>query len=112
MVETGRTRVRRFTTEREVSADVTLHEEHAEVMRHAVADPAYVGDVDWEDRTIEVVETAEQALVNKTARVVEEILLKKVGSERVETVHEKLRRQQTEIQQIDARGRPIQPPTV
>jgi len=110
MVETGRTRVRRFTTEREVSADVTLHEEHAEVMRRAITDPAYVGDVDWEDRTIEVVETAEQALVSKTARVVEEISLKKVGSERVETVHEKLRRQQTEIQQIDASGRPIQPP--
>ena len=110
MVETGRTRVRRFTTEREVSADVTLHEEHAEVLRRAVTDPAYVGDVDWEDRTIEVVETAEQALVSKTARVVEEISLKKVGSERVETVHEKLRRQQTEIQQIDASGRPIQPP--
>ena len=103
MVETGRTRVRRFTTEREVSADVTLHEEHAEVMRRAITDPAYVGDVDWEDRTIEVVETAEQALVSKTARVVEEISLKKVGSERVETVHEKLRRQQTEIQQIDRR---------
>jgi hypothetical protein len=34
---------------------------------------------------------------------VEEISLKKVGSERVETVHEKLRRQQTEIQQIDRR---------
>ena len=77
MVETGRTRVRRFTTEREVSADVTLHEEHAEVMRRAITDPAYVGDVDWEDRTIEVVETAEQALVNKTTRVVEEISLRK-----------------------------------
>ena len=109
MVEMGRTRVRRFTTEREVSADVTLHEEHAEVLRRAVVDPAYVGDVDWEDRTIEVVETAEQALVTKTARVVEEVLLKKVGSEHVETVHEKLRRQQAEIRQVDVGGRPIQP---
>ena len=104
MVETGRTRVRRFTTEREVSVDVTLHEEHAEVLRRAVTDPAYVGDVDWEDRTIEVVETAEQALVSKTARVVEEISLKKVGSEHVETVHEKLRRQQAEIEQVEASG--------
>jgi uncharacterized protein (TIGR02271 family) len=112
MVETGRTRVRRFITEREVSANVTLHEEHAEVLRLAVTDPAYVGDLDWADRTIEVVETAEHALVSKTARVVEEISLKTVGSEHVETVHEKLRRQQAEIEQIDASGRPIQPPRV
>src|SRR4029453_10484510 len=72
MVETGKTRIRRFVTEREVSADVTLHEEHAEVLRRAVDDRAYVGDIDWADHTIEVVETAEQALVNKTARIVEE----------------------------------------
>jgi hypothetical protein len=35
-VETGRTRVRRFVTEREASADVTLHEEHGEVLRRAL----------------------------------------------------------------------------
>ena len=112
IVETGRTRVRRFTTKREVSADVTLHAEHAEVLRRAVTDPAYVGDVDWEDRTIEVVETAEQALVGKTARVVEEVSLRKVFSEHVETVHEKLRRQQAQIGRVDVGGQPIQPPTV
>ncbi len=33
MAEAGRTRVRRFVTEKEVAADVTLHEEHAEVLR-------------------------------------------------------------------------------
>ncbi len=71
MVESGRTRVRRFVTEREVSANVTLHEEHADVLRRAVTDPRYVGEIDWADTTIEVRETAEQALVSKTARVVE-----------------------------------------
>jgi uncharacterized protein (TIGR02271 family) len=110
MVDAGRTRVRRFTTERDVSADVTLHEEHAEVLRRAITDPAYVGELDWSDRTIEIVESAEHALVSKTARVVEEISLKKVGTEHVETVHEKLRRQQAEIERVDASGRPIQTP--
>lgn len=109
-VETGAARVRRFTTEREVSQDVTLHEEHAEVLRRAVTDPAYVGDIDWADRAIEVRETAEQALVSKTARVVEEISLKKVGTDHIETVREKLRRQQAEIQRVDAAGKPIAPP--
>jgi hypothetical protein len=35
-----------------------LHEEHAKVVRRAVADPAFVKDIDWTDKTIEVTETA------------------------------------------------------
>jgi uncharacterized protein (TIGR02271 family) len=97
MVETGMTRVRRFVTEREVSADVTLHEEHAEVLRRAITNPKYIGEIDWADATIEIRETAEQALVSKTARVTEEVGLKKIGSDHIETVYEKLRRQQVEI---------------
>lgn len=97
MVETGRTRVRRFTTEREVSQDISLHEEHAEVFRRAVSEPASFRDVDWADSEIEAVETTEHALANKTARVVEEIELKKVGTDHIETIHERLRRQQAEV---------------
>jgi uncharacterized protein (TIGR02271 family) len=103
MVETGATRVRRFTTERDVSADVTLHEEHAEVLRRAISEPVKLSDLDWSDREIEVVETAERALVNKTARIVEEVGLKKVGTDHIETVHEKLRRQQAEVERVDPR---------
>jgi uncharacterized protein (TIGR02271 family) len=107
MVETGKTRVRRFVTEREASADVTLHEEHADVLRRAVTDPKYIGEIDWANSTIEVVETAEQALVSKTARVVEEVSLKKIGSDHVETVHDKIRRQQVEIERVGPDGRPL-----
>jgi uncharacterized protein (TIGR02271 family) len=108
LVETGRTRVRRFTTERDVAQDVTLHEEHAEVLRKAVsAQPAELTDVDWADGTLEIVETKEQALVNKTARLVEEVSLRKKGDDHVETIHEKLRRQQAEVEQVDASGKPI-----
>jgi uncharacterized protein (TIGR02271 family) len=106
-VEAGRTRVRRFVTETEVAKDITLHEEHAEVFRRAVADPKFVGDIDWADSEIEVIETAEHALVNKTARIVEEIGLKKVGTDHVETIHEKLRRQQAEVYTVGADGKPI-----
>jgi len=107
MVETGRTRVRRFVTEREATADVKLHEEHAEVLRRAIADPKTVGTIDWADQEIEVVETAEHALVNKTARIVEEVSLKKVGTDHIETVKDKLRRQQVEIQRVGADGKVI-----
>src|SRR6516165_8925141 len=110
MVETGRTCVRRFVTERDVSADVTLHEEHAEVLRRAVTDPKYIGEIDWADTTIEIRETAEQALVSKTARVVEEVGLRKIGSDHVETVHDKIRRQQVEIERIGPDGKPLTAP--
>jgi len=107
MIQTGRTRVRRFITERETSADVTLHDEHAEVLRRAISDPKYVGAIDWADGEIEVIETAEQALANKTARIVEEVSLKKIGTDRVETVKEKLRRQQAEVERIGPDGKVI-----
>jgi uncharacterized protein (TIGR02271 family) len=107
MAETGRTRVRRFVTERDVAQDVTLHEEHAEVIRKAISDVDFVGDIDWADEEIEVVETAEHALVNKTARIVEEVSLKKIGSDHVETIKDKIRRQQVEIQRVGADGKVI-----
>jgi stress response protein YsnF len=110
MAETGRTRVRRFITERDVAKDVTLHEEHAEVLRKAISDPKYVGEIDWADGTIEVVETAEHALANKTARIVEEVGLRKIGSDHVETIRDKLRRQQVEIERIGPDGKVIQQP--
>ena len=107
MAETGRTRVRRFVTEREVAKDVSLHEEHAEVLRRAITDPKYVSNVDWADSEIEVVETAEHALVSKTARIVEEVSLKKIGTDHVETIKEKVRRQQAEIQRVGTDGKII-----
>jgi uncharacterized protein (TIGR02271 family) len=110
MAETGRTRVRRFVTEQDVAKDVTLHEEHAEVLRKAISDPKYAGEIDWADGTIEVIETAEHALVNKTARIVEEVGLRKIGADHVETIRDKLRRQQVEIERIGPDGKVIQPP--
>ena len=81
--------------------------EHADVLRRAVTDPKYIGDINWADSTIEIRETAEQALVSKTARVVEEVGLKKIGSDHIETVHDKIRRQQVEIERLGPDGKPI-----
>jgi stress response protein YsnF len=69
-----------------------------------------VGEIDWADGTIEIIETAEHALVNKTARVVEEVGLKKIGSDHVETIRDKLRRQQVEIERLGADGKVIRDP--
>jgi len=75
LVEQGTTRIRRFVTEKPVEASVTLHEEHAEVVRRAVTDPSYVQDIDWSDTTVEVIETAEQAVVSKSSHIGEEVVV-------------------------------------
>jgi uncharacterized protein (TIGR02271 family) len=99
-VETGRARIRRFVTERPVEAQVTLHEEHAEMMRRAVTDPSLLKDVDWADKVIEITETAEQAVVTKSAHVAEEVVVRREGSDRVETVRDTVRRQQVELERL------------
>ena len=99
-VETGKARIRRFVTERPVEEHVTLHEEHAEMLRRGVSDPSLARDVDWSDKTIEITETAEQAVVNKTAHVAEEVVIRKEGSDHVETVRSTVRRQQVELEHL------------
>jgi uncharacterized protein (TIGR02271 family) len=97
-VEAGTTRVRRYVVEKPVEAQVTLHEEHAAVVRRAVADPTYVGDVDWDDKTIVVTETAEKAIVNKVSRIAEEVVIRREGSDRVQTIRDTVRKQQVDVQ--------------
>jgi stress response protein YsnF len=45
-----------------------------------------------------VAETAEEAVVSKSAGVVEEVVVGKEGSDRTETVRDKVHRQQVEIE--------------
>jgi stress response protein YsnF len=104
-VAAGKTRVRRYVTEREVQEKVNLTEVHAEVLRKAVDQP--VEEWDWSDSTIEVLETREEAVVSKTAHVAEEIRLKTEETERTETVTETVRRQQAEIEHLDEDGKVI-----
>jgi len=105
LVQEGSTRIRRFVTERPVEASVTLHEEHAQVLRRAISDPGYIADVDWSDKTIEVTESAEQAVVSKNSRIVEEVVVRKEGSDHVETIKDKVRRQELEVEHLDKDGK-------
>jgi uncharacterized protein (TIGR02271 family) len=99
-VTTGKSRIRRFVTENPVERQITLHEEHCEVARRDVTDPKLAKDVDWKDQTIEVTETSEQPVVTKTARIAEEVLIRRRGSDHVETVRDTVRRQQIEVEQV------------
>jgi uncharacterized protein (TIGR02271 family) len=105
-VASGKTRVRRYVTEREVQEKVNLTEVHAEVLRKAV-DETVADDWDWSDSTIEVIETREEAVVSKTARVAEEIRLKTEETERTETIKETVRKQEAEIEHLDEDGKVI-----
>jgi len=99
-VDAGIIRVRRFSVEKPVEANITLHEEHAEVMRRAISDPDYLKDIDWREQTIEMMETAEQPVVNKTAHVTEEVVIRRRGSDHIETIRETVRQQQVEVERV------------
>lgn len=94
-VETGRLRVFSRPTEQDVSETVGLHEEHADITRRVVNREATAADL--APRSVEIRETDEIPVVAKTARVVEEVVVGKQGSERVETINETLRGTEVEI---------------
>jgi len=101
VIPQGTTRIRRFITEKPVEAQVNLHEEHVEVIRRAIADPNYTRNIEWADKTIEVTETAEEPVISKTAHVVEEVVVRKGSSDHVETVRDKVRRQQIDVERTN-----------
>jgi uncharacterized protein (TIGR02271 family) len=100
MVQGGTTRIRRFVTENPVEAQVTLHEEHARILRRAIADPNYVQNIDWTDKTIEFTESTEEPVVTKSVHIAEEVVVQREGSDHVRTVHDKVRRQQVEVERV------------
>jgi uncharacterized protein (TIGR02271 family) len=98
-VKTGAVRVYARAIERPVEESVTLRSEHAEVERRPVDRAASEADLQaFKDRTIEVSETDEQAVVAKTARVVEEVVVGKTASERTERVSDTVRETRVEVE--------------
>ena len=79
---------------------MTLHEEHARVLRRASADANFVRNIDWTDKTIEVTETTEEPVVTKSVHIMEEVVIQKEGSDHVKTLRDKVRRQQVEVERI------------
>lgn len=98
LVERGTTRIRRFITEKPVETQVSLHEEHVEVLRRAITDPNFTQNIEWTDKIVEVTDTAEEPVVSKTAHVVEEVVVRKERSDHVETLRDKVRRQQVDVE--------------
>jgi uncharacterized protein (TIGR02271 family) len=99
-VERGGVRVRSFVTEKPVTEQVTLHEEHVNVERHPVDRPVSAADNLFRETSMELRETAEVPVVAKEARVVEEVSLNKTASERTETIQDTVRRTDVAVENI------------
>ena len=98
-VNTGGVRVYSRVRETPVSESVDLREEHATVERRAVDRPATASDL--KEGAVEIRETAEQAVVAKTARVVEEVVVGKESSHRTETIDDTVRGTEVEVERVE-----------
>ena len=95
----GRVRIRSYVVETPVQEQVTLHEERVNVERRTVDRPLTGADETlFQGRVIEATEIAEEAVVAKEARVVEEVALRKTAEERTETVRDTVRRTEVEVE--------------
>ena len=109
-VNRGSVRVRAYAVETPVNEQVTLHEERLDIERRAVNQPlsAATGDA-FRERTIEATATAEEVVVAKDARVVEEVLIHKDAADRTETISDTVRRTEVDVERIE--GDPSRPET-
>ena len=101
-VDAGGVRLYRRIVEVPVEEDVTLREEHVNVNRVAVDRPVSDADQLFQSRTIELTETAEEAVVGKSARVVEEVVVNKGVVEHTETIQDTVRHTEVEVEELPA----------
>lgn len=107
-VNRGRVRLHSRIVEQPVQEQVSLREERVKVERRPVSGNAQRGAVGgdaFKERTIEVEERGEEAVVSKEARVVEEVVVRKEADQRTETVSDTVRK--TEVDVEDERGKQI-----
>ncbi len=100
----GGVRVRSYVVEEPIQEQVSLREQRVDVERRPVRQRVRAGAADdlLHDRTIEMTETAEEAVVSKDAEVTEEVVVRKFEGERTEGVSDTVRR--TEVDVEDTRG--------
>jgi len=106
-VEGGGVRVTTNVEETPVNEQVSLHEEHVTVDRRPVDRPVDAGTVSdaFRERTFEVRERSEEAVVQKDARVVEEVVINKDTNERTENIQDTVRRTNVDVEQLEGTSR-------
>lgn len=100
-VERGGVRIFKRVVETPVQETVALREEHVNVERRPVNQPIDPADVAaFEEKSIELHETAEEPVVQKTARVVEEVVVGKEVQERTEQISDTVRHTEVDIERL------------
>ncbi|HEX8367067.1 MAG TPA: YsnF/AvaK domain-containing protein [Pyrinomonadaceae bacterium] len=96
-------RLRSRIVEKPVEANLRLREEHIVVNRRLVDREVTDADLtNFREGELVITEHAEIPVVGKQARVVEEIVIGKNVTEHVETVHETIRRNEVEVEEINS----------
>ncbi len=101
-VASGGVRVTTHVSEQPVEKTVTLRDEQVEVERKPVnrkLKPEAAASA-FEEKTVEMLGTSEEAEVSKEARVVGEVSLGKRVEERKETVKDTVRRSEVEVEKL------------
>jgi stress response protein YsnF/uncharacterized membrane protein len=94
--------VRTTVAETPVEEQVRLRQEHVTVERRPVDRPAHVSEAEaFKETTMTVTETAEEPVVSKKARVVEEVIIHKDVAEHTETVRDTVRRTEVVVEHPD-----------
>lgn len=97
-VSRGGVRVRSYVCETPVHEQIRLREERVNVKRRPVDQPLTGANADaFREREIAMTATAEEAVVGKNARVVEEVVVSKTAGERVEEIDDTVRRTQVDV---------------
>ncbi|WP_438765245.1 YsnF/AvaK domain-containing protein [Kushneria sp. TE3] len=100
-VERGTTRVRRHVVSTPVEEDVHLRDESVSVERRPVTGDRHVTDADFTDKSVEMTETDEEAVVSKEAHVREEVAIRKDVGEHTEHVSDEVRHHEVDIDETD-----------
>lgn len=104
-VQRGGVQVHTHVIEQPVEESVRLRQEHVSVERRPVNREIGADDMQaFKEGTIEVTEMGEEAVVEKRARVTEEVVVRKEVDERAETVRDTVRRTDVDVEQTGARG--------
>lgn len=103
-LQTGGKRLRSRIVERPVQEELRLREERVTVNRTAVNRDATDADLAaFKEGEIEMVESSEVPVVNKQARVVEEVSLSKEVTERNETIKDTVKKTEVNVEDIKSK---------
>jgi uncharacterized protein (TIGR02271 family) len=99
-IERGGARVRSYVEERPVHETVNLREEHVHVERRPVDQSLSSDNLDNDllrERNIEMRETAEEAVIGKDARMIEEVIVQKTADQRSQEIDDTVRKTHVEV---------------